>query len=134
MGQRDKSSHVILVVDDQESNRDLLNAILTSQGYRVIEASNGLEAVKLATRERPDLVIMDLSMPVIDGFGALRLLREVPHIRDVPVVACTAHDTSTHKHQALRVGFSDFLSKPIDFRKLDVLLNHFLKTDSHTLL
>jgi CheY-like chemotaxis protein len=81
-----------------------------------------------------DLVIMDLSTPVIDGFGALRLLREVPHIRDVPVVACTAHDTSTHKHQALSIRFNDFLSKPIDFRQLDGVLNQFLKTEYRTLL
>jgi CheY-like chemotaxis protein len=123
----DNCSHVILVVDDQESNRELLSTILIHLGYRVIEAADGLEAVKLAKRECPDLIIMDLSMPVIDGFGALRLLRDVPQIREVPVVACTAHDTSTHKHQALSVGFNEFLTKPIDFRKLSGVLNQFLK-------
>lgn len=123
----DNCSHVILVVDDQESNRELLSTILIHLGYRVIEAADGLEAVKLARRECPDLIIMDLSMPVIDGFGALRLLRDVPQIREVPVVACTAHDTSTHKHQALSVGFNEFLAKPIDFRKLSGVLNQFLK-------
>ena len=86
-----------------------------------------MEAIKVATRECPDLIIMDLSMPVLDGFAAVRLLREVPHVQNVPVVACTAHDTATHKVQALSVGFNEFLTKPIDFRKLDNVLNQFLK-------
>lgn len=127
MGLQDNSSYIILVVDDQESNRELLNAILTNMGYCVIEACNGLEAVKLAKCECPDLVIMDLAMPIIDGFGALRLMREIPQIREVPVVACTAYDTSTHKTQALNEGFNEFLSKPIDFVKLNGVLNQFLK-------
>jgi CheY-like chemotaxis protein len=127
MGQRVDSRHVILVVDDQQDNREILSAVLSGRGHRVIEACNGLEAVKLAARERPDLIIMDLSMPVMDGFGAMRLLRELPQVQQVPVVACTAHDTTSHKLQALGVGFNEFLTKPIDFRKLDLVLNQFLK-------
>ena len=68
--------------------------------------------------ECPDLIIMDLSMPVMDGFGAVRLLREVPGLRQVPIIACSAHDTSTHRIQALDVGFNEFLAKPIDFNQL----------------
>jgi CheY-like chemotaxis protein len=127
MGQRDKSCHVILVVDDNESTREILNLFLSRGGYDVIEACDGLEAVKVATSECPDLIIMDLSMPVMDGFGAVRLLREVPEVREVPVIACTAHDTSTHRLQAMAVGFNEFLPKPIDFTKLDSLLGQFLK-------
>jgi CheY-like chemotaxis protein len=127
MGKRRGSSYIILVVDDQEDNRELLNAILSNRGYRVIQACNGLEAVKIATRECPDLIIMDLCMPVMDGFGAMRLLRQVPEVKHVPVVAYTAYDTTTHKLQALGVGFNEFLTKPIDFRKLDSVLSQFLK-------
>ena len=127
MGERDKSCHVILVVDDNESNRELLCLFLSCSGYDVIEARDGLEAVKVATSECPDLIIMDLSMPVMDGFGAVRLLRQVPEVREVPVIACTAFDTSTHRLQAMAVGFNEFLSKPIDFTQLDFLLGQFLR-------
>jgi CheY-like chemotaxis protein len=126
MGQKDKSCHVILVVDDCESNRELLSVYLTVSGYEVIEACDGLEAVKVATSECPDLIIMDLSMPVMDGFGAVRLLRQVSEGCEVPVIACTAHDTSTHRLQAMSVGFNEFLPKPIDFTQLDFILGQFL--------
>jgi CheY-like chemotaxis protein len=127
MGQKDKSCHVILVVDDNESNRELLNAFLSGNGYNVIEARDGLEAVKVAATECPDLIIMDLSMPVLDGFGAVRLLREVPEVCEVPVIACTAHDSSTYRLQAMAVGFNEFLPKPINFTQLDFMLSRFLK-------
>lgn len=127
MGQRNNSCHVILVVDDNEINRELLNVYLSNVGYKVLEAGDGLEAVRVATSECPDLIIMDLSMPVLDGFGAVRLLREVPEIREVPVIACTAHETSTHRVQALQVGFDEFLPKPIDFTQLTYVLDQFLK-------
>lgn len=128
MVQKDKSCHVILVVDDNESNRELLSVFLSGSGYEVIEARDGLEAVKVASSQYPDLIIMDLSMPLLDGFGAVRLLREVPEVCEVPVIACTAHDTPTYRLQARVVGFSGFLGKPIDFSQLDFLLGRFLKT------
>jgi two-component system cell cycle response regulator DivK len=129
MREKKQSSAVILVVDDCETNREILSLFLTASGYIVIEACNGVEAVRLATSECPDLIIMDLSMPVMDGFGAVRLLRKVPEVCEVPVVACTAHDTSTHRAQAMRVGFDEFLTKPIDFAKLDCVIDRFIKTD-----
>ena len=75
---------VILIVDDNYFNRELLNVYLSSSGYTVIEACNGNEAVKVATIEHPDLIIMDLTMPVMDGYGAVRILRKVPEICDIP--------------------------------------------------
>jgi CheY-like chemotaxis protein len=116
-----------MVVDDNEGNREILNLFLSSCGYNVIEACNGLEAVRIAISECPDLIIMDLAMPVMDGYGAVRLLREAPKICDVPIVACTAHDTATHRIQAMRVGFNEFLTKPIDFMKLNFVIERFLK-------
>lgn len=127
MAQSDNSYRVILVADDAEDNREILSIFLSILGYVVVEACNGLEAVKVATRERPNLIIMDLSMPVIDGFNALRILRELPETSTVPVVACTAHDTATHKVQAMSVGFNEFLTKPIDFQQLNCVLDRFLK-------
>jgi CheY-like chemotaxis protein len=127
MGQIEDSCQVILVVDDQEDNRELLNAFLSNLGYGVVEACNGLEAVNVATRKCPDLIIMDLSMPVMDGFKAVRILRELPETSEVPVVACTAHDTATHQVQALSLGFNEILTKPIDFRRLNCVLDQLLK-------
>jgi CheY-like chemotaxis protein len=127
MRENKQSSAVILVVDDNESNREVLSVFLSTSGYIVIEACNGVEAVRLATSECPDLIIMDLSMPVMDGFGAIRILRNVPEVCEVPIVACTAHDTSTHRAQAMSVGFDEFLTKPIDFARLDFVVDRFLK-------
>ena len=126
MSERDNEA-VILVVDDYECNRELLNMFLSVNGYNVIEASNGLEAVRVAIITPPDLIIMDLAMPVLDGYGAVRLLREVPKICEVPIVACTAYDKETHWAQAMSVGFDDFLTKPIDFVELNCVIDRFLK-------
>ena len=125
--QENKFSKLILVVDDHEVNRELLSIYLGSCGYNVIEASNGVEAVTIATSELPHLIIMDLSMPVLDGFEAARLIREVPVIAEVPIVAYTAHDSCTHRDEAMRVGFNEFLTKPIDFTELDSVIDRFLK-------
>jgi len=127
MSETDNCSRVILVVDDYEANREILNLFLSAMGYDVIEACNGLEAVKVATSACPDLIIMDLGMPVMDGYGAVRLLREVPTICDVPIVACTAYDTATHRAQAETVGFNEFLTKPIDFCLLNSVVARFHK-------
>ena len=127
MGQIQDSCHVILVVDDQADNRYLLNIFLSGLGYEVREACIGLEAVTLATSDCPDLIIMDLSMPVMDGFNAVQILRELPKTSTVPVVACTAHDNPTHKVQALSVGFNEILTKPIDFTRLHYVVEQFLK-------
>ena len=124
---RDNSGHVILVVDDHEINREVLSVYLGYGGYTVIEAADGLEAVRIATSELPHLILMDLSMPVLDGYGAVRLMREVPAIAKVPIVACTAHDSTTHRDQAMRQGFDEFLSKPLDFTALDSVIERFLK-------
>jgi CheY-like chemotaxis protein len=122
-------SRVIMVVDDEDGNREILRIFLIWSGYIVIEASNGRDAVEIATTLCPDLILMDLAMPIMDGFNAVRLLREVPLTSDTPIVACTAHDTPTHRAQALSAGFDEFLTKPIDFIKLESTLDRFLKPE-----
>jgi CheY-like chemotaxis protein len=126
---RGSGPHVILVVDDEENNREVLNAILSWDGYKVMEATNGHEAVQIATKDCPDLIIMDLAMPVMDGFTAVRLLRELPQTCKVPIVACTAYDTVMHRAEAMRNGFNEFLSKPVDFAALESILNGFFTTN-----
>ena len=117
---------VIMVVDDDESNREVLRLLLSGVGYRVIEASNGAEAVVATKREHCDLVIMDLAMPTMDGFGALRLLTELIEMKGVPIFACTAYDTPSHRLQALQAGFDEFVTKPINFLRLQTLIKGYL--------
>jgi CheY-like chemotaxis protein len=127
VGDRESSYGVIMVADDNECNREILKVFLSFNGYEVIEARNGVEAVAIASKERPDLIIMDLSMPVMDGYGAVRILRELPEVSTIPIVAFTAHDTSTHRVEAMKVGFNEFLTKPIDFCQLNFVINRLLK-------
>jgi len=126
MSERD-NSYLVLVVDDSECHREILSVFLGVLGYKVVEAADGLEAVKIARSTCPDLIIMDLSMPVMDGYGAVQILRKVPETAAVPILACTAHDISTHKAQAMSAGFNDVLTKPIDFTNLNVVIDRFLK-------
>ena len=127
MSKKDHSPPVILVVDDSDAIREVLNIVLSERGYNVVQAADGHEAVEIATRGCPDLILMDLSMPVLDGYGAVQLLREVPETSNVPIVACTSHDTSEHRTKAFALGFNEYLTKPIDFFQLDNLVCRFLK-------
>jgi len=105
----------ILVVDDLEANRRLLEAKLTAEYYDVLTASRGEEAVQLAKRERPDLILMDVMMPGgIDGFEACRRLKAQPETRHIPVVICTTLDDQESRNRGLQAGAEDFVTKPID--------------------
>jgi CheY-like chemotaxis protein len=126
MAKKDEGQHTIMVVDDSEDIRELLRTTLNLSGYKVVEAANGEEAVELALRECPDLILMDLTMPVLDGYGAARQIREATEICDVPIVACSACTTLDHRAKALAVGFNAYLTKPFDFIQLSALLSGFL--------
>lgn len=115
----------ILVVEDFEDSRFMLKQLLELSGYRVLEAANGREAVELAESECPDLVLMDLSMPVLDGLSATRLIRRIESICHVPVVALTAHCSDEYVEAAREAGCDHFVSKPVDFDMLlDVIREH----------
>jgi two-component system, cell cycle response regulator DivK len=103
LSKRDNSYGLILVVDDNENNREVLNLFLAGRGYKTVEASNGLEAVAIAISSCPDLILMDLSMPVMDGFTAVRLIRAPAETSGIPIVACTAYHL--HRDAALGAGF-----------------------------
>jgi two-component system, cell cycle response regulator DivK len=126
MARTDNASPVIMVVDDSADNREVLRVIFERGGYKVVEAANGQKAVEIAERECPDLIFMDLSMPTLDGYGAVPLIREVKEMRSVPIIACTAHDTSDHRARAFAVGFNEYLTKPVDFIQLASLVDRFL--------
>jgi two-component system cell cycle response regulator DivK len=119
----------VMVVEDFEDNRFMMRRLLEMSGYRVLEAVNGEEAVELAKRERPGLILMDLSLPQLDGLAATRRIRQHPELRDVPIVAVSAHDTADFHADALAAGCNDYVTKPIDFDQLEALLSRLLPKD-----
>jgi two-component system cell cycle response regulator DivK len=121
---------VVMVVEDFEDNRFMMRRLLEMSGYRVLEAINGEEAVELAHRERPQLILMDLSLPQLDGLAATRRIRQHADLREVPIVAVSAHDTADFHADALAAGCNDYVTKPIDFDQLEALLHRLLPKNS----
>ena len=116
----------VLLVEDTEDNRFMMRRLLEMTGYQVIEARNGQEAVKLAEIERPSLILMDLSLPVIDGLAATRLIRKLPDCTSIPIIAVSAHDTADFQEEAISAGCNGYVTKPIDFNSLETLIIRFL--------
>ena len=108
----------ILLVEDNEMNRDMLSRRLERRGYTVICAVDGQQGLEAAARERPDLILMDMSLPVVDGWTATRRLKGDPTIRSIPVIALTAHAMATDEQQALEAGCDDFDTKPVELPRL----------------
>lgn len=108
----------ILLVEDNEMNRDMLSRRLTRNGFQVIMAEDGQAGVDLATRERPDLILMDLSLPVMDGWEATRRLKHSADTKAIPIIALTAHAMSGDEDEAFRAGCDDFDTKPVEFSRL----------------
>ena len=117
----------VLVVEDFEDNRFMMRRLLEMGGYRVVEAINGQEAVMLAQTAHPHLILMDLSLPQIDGLAATRRIRQLEGMSRVPIVAISAHDTADFRNDALAAGCNEYLTKPVDFDRLERLLQELLK-------
>lgn len=117
----------LLLVEDTEDNRFMMRRLLEMEGYRVVEARNGEEAVKLAQAEQPELILMDLSLPVIDGLAATRLIRQIPCFTKTPIIAVSAHDTADFQTEAFEAGCDQYITKPIDFGELEKLIAEFLR-------
>ena len=126
MEKQDKSLTVLLV-EDTEDNRFMMRRLLEMTGYRVVEAMNGEEAVRLAKAECPQLILMDLSLPVIDGLAATRLIRKLPDCQRTPIIAVSAHDTSDFQSEAIQAGCDCYITKPIDFNELEELIGQLLQ-------
>ena len=122
----------VLLVEDTEDNRFMMRRLLEMTGYRVVEAMNGEEAVKLAQAESPQLILMDLSLPVIDGLAATRLIRKLPDFQSTPIIAVSAHDTSDFQSEAIAAGCNRYVTKPIDFNELEQLIGQLLKPQKRT--
>ena len=122
----------ILVVDDMADNLVLISLALQDLGYRVLTASDGEEAVRAAGLARPDLILMDIAMPHLDGLGAARRIRALEGFGDTPIVAITAFDTSGFQRAAFDAGFDGYLTKPLDFARLDGLIRMYLDKEHTT--
>ena len=121
-----KEEVTLLLVEDTEDNRFMMRRLLEMTGYRVVEAMNGEEAVRLAELESPKLILMDLSLPVIDGLAATRLIRKLPRCNNTPIIAVSAHDSSDFQSDALAAGCNSYITKPIDFNELEELIVQLL--------
>ena len=117
----------VLVVDDNADTRVVVRWMLERWGCRVVEAADGREALEKAVEHRPDLVVMDLSMPVADGYEAIRSIRAREEFASLPAIAVTAFDRAVARDGAEAAGFDYYLSKPIDFKRLEVLIEKLTK-------
>jgi len=116
----------ILLVEDFEDGRVALSKLLQVEGYTVLEATDGAQAIEIAIRERPDLVLMDLSLPVVDGLTATRKIRQTPGLEAIPIIALSGYDPAELASDAQFSGISDYLTKPVDFDLLLDMLPRFL--------
>ena len=123
----------ILIVEDNEMNRDVLSRRLRRQGYEVLIATGGLDGLRLATEARPNLILMDLGMPDIDGWECTKRLKAEALTSAIPIIALTAHAMLGDRQKALDAGCDDFDTKPIDFpgllERMDRLLGSSVKSD-----
>jgi CheY-like chemotaxis protein len=110
------TGQTLLLVEDNEDNRIIYSTVLRHLGYRVVEAQDGVEAVELARSTQPDLILMDISIPRMDGWEATRIRRGDPRTSAIPIVALTAHALADDRERANEVGFSSYLAKPIEPR------------------
>jgi two-component system, cell cycle response regulator DivK len=110
--------HRILLVEDNADNRAIYRVILEHSGYEVIEAHDGEEGIRLTREERPDVVLMDISIPLVDGWEATQILKADPDTREIPIIALTAHALASDRAKAKEVGCDAYLAKPVEPRRV----------------
>ncbi|MGA9407743.1 MAG: response regulator [Bacteroidota bacterium] len=117
----------ILVVEDNEINRDMMVRRLQRRGYTIVTAVDGQQGVTTARSEKPDLILMDMSLPVLDGWEATRQIKNDQSLKDIPVIGLTAHAMVGDRDKALQAGCDDYATKPVEFEKLVELINRLIK-------
>ena len=125
-GQSSDSQFLILVVDDAVDNLAMISLALQQQGYKVVTAANGEDAITVAEQTQPNLILMDINLPALDGLGATRRIRENEALRTVPVIAVTAFSTEGFQRAAYDAGISGYLTKPIDLDRMNQLIARLL--------
>jgi len=129
-GERKEPKFLILVVDDSADNLAVISLYLQHQGYRVVTANNGEDAVAVATQTLPNVILMDIKLPELDGLGATRRIRETEALRETPVIAITAFGTEGFQRAAYDVGVSGYLTKPIDLDRMHQLIARLLSPEN----
>ena len=127
MSESDLNNPIVLIVEDNEDARYFMRLALEDRGYRVCEAENGEQAIAIAGREQPNAILMDISMPVLNGVTATARIREHYELRKVPIVALTAHKEMDLRAGAQACGFTAYVTKPVDFDWLDDLIRRLLQ-------
>jgi CheY-like chemotaxis protein len=120
----------ILIVEDNEENRDSLSRRLQRRGYEVLMAENGKTGLAMAQSEKPDLILMDMNMPELDGWEATRQLKDASETQSLPVIALTAHAMGGDRERAMAVGCAEYHTKPVDFPKLLSQIELLLKSQA----
>jgi CheY-like chemotaxis protein len=115
----------ILIVEDYPDIRSFMKFLIESYGYQVLEAENGEEAVETVKTDKPDLILMDMAMPVMNGLTATKMIRDFDEAANLPIIAVTSYGESYYK-QAIEAGCDDLINKPLDFTVLGSLLNQYL--------
>jgi CheY-like chemotaxis protein len=116
----------VLLVEDFEDSRFSLSKLLQIEGYEVMEAVDGAQAIDLARKNRPDLILMDLTLPVLDGLSATRKIRQDQSMEGVPIIALSGHDLTDIQAKAMAAGCTDYITKPIDFNNLITIMAKYL--------
>jgi two-component system sensor histidine kinase EvgS len=118
-------SHIILLVDDSDDTREFMRIWLEILGYEVIEAINGSKAIECTKQSHPDLILMDIAMPVMDGITATAKIRKLEEGKNIPVIAVTGH-TNWYQEAAIKAGCNNVMSKPLDHSSLEKVMSHYL--------
>ena len=120
----------ILLVEDNEMTRDMLSRRLTRKGFTVTMAVDGAQGLEMASETHPDLILLDMSLPVIDGWEAARRLKANPDVSGIPIIALTAHAMSDDRHRAIEAGCDEYDTKPIEFTRLILKMESLLRRPS----
>jgi two-component system cell cycle response regulator DivK len=120
----------VLLVEDNEDNQDMMKFLLERAGYVVLTANTGREALVTARREKPDIILMDLSMPEMDGWTAAKEMKKDPELVNIPLIAVTAHTLPGDRRKAIDSGFESYISKPINVRMFDIMVTKVLEEKS----
>lgn len=116
----------ILLVEDDEMNRDMISRQLAWEGFQVVTADDGLQAVRMAQEQRPDLILMDMGLPVLTGWQATARIKAIPELHSIPVVALTAFAMTEDRERSLSAGCDAFETKPVNFQRLIGIINRLL--------
>jgi two-component system, cell cycle response regulator DivK len=113
---------LILIAEDSLDGREMMRTLLSLKGYDVVVAEDGVQAIDLALKNSPDLIFIDLELPRLDGISVIRNVRRSSRLRNVPIVVLSGHDPADHREAAMAAGCNDYLLKPIDFERLEAIL------------